>query len=682
MCLLLILGGDIEVNPGPGFYCGVCSKLVKKRDKAVECDGCVKWVHTRCASIDNAEYKLLQLSNPNDKWYCPNCSSPCGICAQMVLGTDPAIECDSCKNWIHNRCSQVDDIHYHHIQATNCVWICPTCSQSNLTTTFIAPFSQNSNPNVGLNHNGDQNVSVTLAETPSRSKHIPGNKTAHKKEISLVSININGIRGKKLDLQAFLSVTEPDVVALQETKVDDSITTSELFPSCLDYTIFRNDRTLGGGGTMLLVKNNLTPSRVSNLTDGSESIWAKFSINGTMHYVASWYRDPDAPSEHTSLLREQLSKIMANHKTRKQPCFHILGDFNFSRIDWLTRLNKDSGLCLTNSSGKLLLDIINDFAADQLVNFATRGDNTLDLLITNSPSQYIEVSPLDPFSDHEALFCRLKCLLPNIRQSRRLIWQFSKGDYSTMRRDTRTFALGYFNGGQNNRSIDENWQLLKSFLERTVKKNVPTKLTRTRTSLPWVNDGIRKLIRRRDKLHAIFKKTRKNNIHDKWVELRKKVKREVYISHTNYINGMTGDIKNDTKPFWKYINGQKKDKHSIPPLQTNGKLAITDLDKALAFNSQFTSVFTKTVFSIIPFRRPSGTRMADISISTHGVEKLLKGLNKNKAVGPDNIHPWVLREIASDFAPMLSHLYQQSLSSGRIPVDWKRANVCPIYKKK
>ena len=437
------------------------------------------------------------------------------ICAQMVLGTDPAIECDSCKNWIHNRCSKVDDIHYQHIQATNCVWICPACNHRNLATTLAAPLSQNSNPNIGLSnsfevldsdHNGDQNASVTLAETPSRLKHIPGNKTAHKKEISLVSININGTRGKKLDLQAFLSVNEPDVLALQETKVDDSITTSELFPSCLDYTILRNDRTLGCGGTMLLVKNNLTPSRVNYLTDGSESIWAKFSINGTMHYVASWYRDPDAPSDHIFLLREQLSKIMANHKTRKQPCFHVLGDFNYSKIDWLTRLNKDSGLCLTDSSGKLLVDILNDFAADQLVNFTTRGDNTLDLLLTNSPSQYVDVSPLDPFSDHEALLCRLKCFFPNIRQPRRLIWQFSKGDYSTMRRDTRSFAIGYFNGGQNNRSIDENWQLLKSFLERTVKKNVPTKLTRTRTSLPWVNDGICRLVRRRDRLHAIFKK--------------------------------------------------------------------------------------------------------------------------------------------------------------------------------
>ncbi|KAJ8049934.1 hypothetical protein HOLleu_02903 [Holothuria leucospilota] len=120
---------------------------------------------------------------------------------------------------------------------------------------------------------------------------------------------------KRNDLQAFLSVTLPDV-ALQDTKVDDSIT-SELVPSSLDYTIFRNDRTLGGGGTMLLVKNNLSPTNVSNLTNGSESIWAKFSVNGTIHYVASWYSDPHAPSEHILLFREQLSKIMADHRTSK-----------------------------------------------------------------------------------------------------------------------------------------------------------------------------------------------------------------------------------------------------------------------------------------------------------------------------------------------------------------------------
>ncbi|KAJ8027298.1 hypothetical protein HOLleu_32407 [Holothuria leucospilota] len=228
---------------------------------------------------------------------------------------------------------------------------------------------------------------------------------------------------------------------------------------------------------MLLVKNNLSPTNVSILTNGSESIWATFSVNGITHYVASWYRDPDATSEHILLFREQLSKIMANHRTSKQPRFHVLGDFNFGKIDWTPRLHKDNGVCLSNSSGKLLLDILNDFAAEQLVSFPTRGTNTLDLVISNSPNQFTEISPLDQFSDHVALFCRLRCLFPIKRKPHRLIWQFSKGDYGAMTNDTQSFTLGYFNGGQNNRTVDENWQLIKSFLERTVKKNVPTKRT-------------------------------------------------------------------------------------------------------------------------------------------------------------------------------------------------------------
>ena len=242
--------------------------------------------------------------------------------------------------------------------------------------------------------------------------------------------------------------------------------------------------------------------------------------------------------------------------------------------------------------------------------------------------------------------------------------------------------MGYFNGTQNKRDVEENWQLISSFLERTVKKNIPSKMSRARKTLPWVTDNISRMIRRRNRLHALFKKTQKDNIYKDWVELRSRIKKEVYTSHMNYINGMIGDIKTDSKPFWRYINGQRRDKHSIPPLQTTeNKLAIKDIDKAAAFNHQFSSAFTNTVFNSIPFRRPVCGKMADITISTHGVEKLMKGLKPNKAMGPDNIHPWVLRELATELAPMMSHLFQQSLIDGRIPKDWKGANVCPVYKK-
>ncbi|KAK4830123.1 hypothetical protein QYF61_008550 [Mycteria americana] len=50
-------------------------------------------------------------------------------------------------------------------------------------------------------------------------------------------------------------------------------------------------------------------------------------------------------------------------------------------------------------------------------------------------------------------------------------------------------------------------------------------------------------------------------------------------------------------------------------------------------------------------------------------------------MGPDGIHPSVLRELAEVLTKPLSILYQQSWLTGEVPVDWRLANVTPIYKK-
>ena len=53
--------------------------------------------------------------------------------------------------------------------------------------------------------------------------------------LKFASININSIRGKKLELLAFLDFHQPQIVAIQETKIDSSISTLELFPeSCTE----------------------------------------------------------------------------------------------------------------------------------------------------------------------------------------------------------------------------------------------------------------------------------------------------------------------------------------------------------------------------------------------------------------------------------------------------------------
>ncbi|KAK4825484.1 hypothetical protein QYF61_027639 [Mycteria americana] len=63
------------------------------------------------------------------------------------------------------------------------------------------------------------------------------------------------------------------------------------------------------------------------------------------------------------------------------------------------------------------------------------------------------------------------------------------------------------------------------------------------------------------------------------------------------------------------------------------------------------------------------------------VSDLLHHLDPHKSMGLDGIHPRVLRELVEVLTKPLSILYQQSWLTGEVPVDWRLANVMPIYKK-
>ena len=670
--ILIILAGDIEMNPGPRFQCGLCKKYCKASDRLLECEECEKRFHASCSNLSDNE--LLRIESGDGAWYCTNCKADCGLCSGAVLKGHKAVQCDNCDMWIHNECSFIAETQYETVNNTNCTWICPKCEFFNFSDSF---FGEQVNVET-------ENRFVPLTKVKKdRSSPCGTNKSSFISGLKFISMNINSIRGKKLELLAFLDFHQPHVVAIQETKIDSSIATSELFPETCPYSVYRKDRNNHGGGVMLLVHKDISHMPITELENDSESIWVKVFANKTSHFVASWYRPPGSTSEEFQLFREQLDYIRTHHKGKKLPSAHVLGDFNFKDIDWPDRLSK-SGSTLSQSEGQILIDIMNDHGLEQMVHFPTREKNTLDLILTTLPGQFQNVHSPDKLSDHDIVSGTLKMFIPPIKKPRRKVYLYQKGDYESMRKDTLQFAKEkYFNGHSDTRTVQENFDLLTSFIQDSADKHIPSKTSRSVSSIPWITPEIRRKIRRKNKTHAKAKKTGSSKLRSKFETLRREIKADVRKQHDLYVNNLVGDVKANPRDFYRYINSQKKDTQGIPPLKRkNGKgVAQSDLEKAEEFNGQFTDVFSKNEHTQVPLLDRSAPFMNDIAVSKDGVIKLLKGLNPSKALGPDELHPRVLKELATELGPVLAHLFQQSIDTGEIPKEWSLANICPLFKK-
>ncbi|KAG6932917.1 hypothetical protein G0U57_020385, partial [Chelydra serpentina] len=146
---------------------------------------------------------------------------------------------------------------------------------------------------------------------------------------------------------------------------------------------------------------------------------------------------------------------------------------------------------------------------------------------------------------------------------------------------------------------------------------------------------------------------------------------------------LAGDVRSNKKGFFRYVSNKKKVKESVGPLlNEGGNLVTEDVEKASVLNAFFVSVFTDKVSSQTAALRSTVWGGGDQpSVEKEVVRDYLEKLDEHKSMGPDALHPRVLKELADEIAEPLAIIFDKSWQSGEVPDDWKKANVVPIFKK-
>ncbi|KAK4821391.1 hypothetical protein QYF61_019292 [Mycteria americana] len=134
-------------------------------------------------------------------------------------------------------------------------------------------------------------------------------------------------------------------------------------------------------------------------------------------------------------------------------------------------------------------------------------------------------------------------------------------------------------------------------------------------------------------------------------------------------------------------NGKRTAKENLQPLVDRGGNTVTkDEEKAEVLNAFFASVFNSRANCSLGTQPPEledrdGDQNGAPIIQGEMVSDLLHHLDTHKSMGPDEIHPRVLKELAEELTKPLSIIYQQSWLTGEVPADWRLANVTPMFKK-
>ena len=173
----------------------------------------------------------------------------------------------------------------------------------------------------------------------------------------------------------------------------------------------------------------------------------------------------------------------------------------------------------------------------------------------------------------------------------------------------------------------------------------------------------------------------------KYVQKYKHIRNKVATLLGNSRKKFFKNLNPKKKEFWKAVGSVARNSSEIPTLKSNNVTATTREAKATMLSNTFCQNFNRSaspltqadVISIL--RTPSMFMDADLLCTEPEVFDLLASLDISKATGPDGVSAQMLKHTAGSITPIITALFNQSVSTGTVPDQWKVSLVVPIHKQ-